>query len=134
MPARAVFSRTNSLFLRHYELVLNAAVDFESSRARFSKDILSLSAWKTNNKQHDIECELEKYVLILILYGYSQQFIKIIRKETIEFATRNKVHFKQLKPEDLKNLDHWLMGFELENGRKPKDINEFIEFYNEAKS
>lgn len=97
------------------------------------KEILGLMAWKTDNNRNDIEIELEKYVLILISFGFTQKFISNIRKESVIFIAKNRRSFEKKPPELFKNIDHWLMVFELENERQPKDFNELKIFIKNAK-
>lgn len=98
------------------------------------KEVKSLSAWKTNNDFSGIECELQKYILILIMNGYSQQLVKVIRQEAFQFAAKHKERITSYKPKDIKNIDHWLMMFELENERLPDTFDEFKNFYDNAKN
>ena len=97
------------------------------------KEILGLMAWKTDNKKQDIELELEKYVLILISFGFTQKFISNIRKESVLFIAKNRKSFEKKPPELFKNIDHWLMVFELENERQPNDFNELKIFIKNAR-
>lgn len=97
-------------------------------------EILALSAWKTDNKKQDIECELEKYVLILIASGFSQKLIRIIRVDALNFIAKYKKEFVKLKPEEYKTVDLWLMNYELAKGEFPKSFKEFKEYYDKAKS
>lgn len=113
---------------------LNLIADIINVINNQEKEITSLQAWKTDNKISEIDCELEKYVLLLIYYGYSQRFINIIRKETIEFIARNRIHFNVKKPDEIKNIDHLLMIFELEFDRLPVNYNEFSKFIKNVKS
>ena len=97
------------------------------------KEILSLYAWKTNNKISNIECELQKYVLILIIYGYSQNFIEIIRPECLEFVAKHRKEIDIiLNPDEIKNIDFNLIGFELEKDRLPNNYKELKNFLKDA--
>ncbi len=127
-----IVKNIKSVSQRNYALtLLSELVDIINKQ---ESEIKSLMAWKTNNKISEIDCELEKYVLLLIYYGYSQRQINNTRIEAVKFLATNKDSISIKSSEDIKTLDHWLMNFELEKQRMPKSYQEFKQFVTDAKS
>lgn len=98
-----------------------------------NNEIDGLMAWKTNNKKIDIECELQKYVLLLILYGYSQKWIKSIRTETLIFIAKHRSKFDHFKADEIKTIDLMLMNYEFDNNKTPETYELFKNYYDAVK-
>lgn len=96
------------------------------------EEIKGLMSWKTNTEKSG--CELQKYVLLLILYGYSQAFINSIRIETLIFIAKNKDKFDSFQADEIKTIDLMLMNFEFDNDKMPDNYQEFKTYYDKVKS
>ena len=98
------------------------------------KEIYGLMAWKTNNNKGDLESELQKYILLLIINGYSQKFINSIRTETLIFIAKNKNNFKNIEATDIKKIDLILMNYQFEFDNLPNDYKVFKKYLDESES
>lgn len=118
---------------RQRKFALSIIIDLVGIINNQSDEIKGLHAFKTNNKINEIDCELQKYVHLLILFGYSQKAINSIRPETLLFAAQNRERILSYRPEDIKNIDLHLMGYELEKGEKAKNIEQLKNYIDESK-
>lgn len=118
---------------RQRKYALSIIIDLVNVINRQSDEIKGLHAFKTNNKINEIDCELQKYVHLLILFGYSQKLISSIRPETLLFAAKNRERILSYAPEDIKNIDLQLMCYELENGEKAKNVEQLKQYIDESK-
>lgn len=112
---------------------LNLLADLVTIINNQEKEIESLIAYKINNKLSEYECEIQKYVLLLIYYGFSQKFIKVIRQECVLFITKNRKHIPNLSPSEIKLIDLFLMSYELENDKEPESYLQLKKFMDESK-
>jgi len=96
---------------------------------------LSDNAKKLNERKFDIkpgegENELDKYITLLMIYGFSQERIGIIEKATLDFILKNTDQLKR-KPlfKEILKIHSMRLMFIFENGKEPEDFNELKEFY-----
>lgn len=111
---------------KNYALTLLA--DLVGTLNGQSKEIHALHAYKTNNKISEIDCELEKYILLLIYYGFTQKYINIIRRECVLFVAKNRKEIDIKEPSEIKLIDDMLMIYELEYGKQPDNYKQLIEY------
>ena len=89
-------------------------------------------------KEHGLsepELEIEKYILALMIYGYTQEGISCINKETIIFVNKYKKYFNDIpKAKHILDIQHWLYDFILINEREPIDFEEFKKHVYDARN
>jgi len=83
----------------------------------------------------EVDTELDKYVRLLKFYDYTQNNIKLINYETLEFLDKHQKLLNRLPLFcDIYKIQNWIMMFEFDYERKPIDLNELKEFIkNETK-
>lgn len=94
-----------------------------------SKNIGELTARKFGIIPGQIDTELDKYIITLLLHGYSQDDFKLISHETLKFLLDNKNQLtRPPTPGNTIKIQNMIMQFEFENNREPNDINELKEY------
>ena len=106
--------------------LLSEVVDAMNNQSNHIKE---LTERKFNIKPGEADTELDKYVSLLIIYGYSQEQIALLNQYTINFILEHR-HQLTKKPlyGDIMKIHSFYNLFFFENGKHPADLNELKQF------
>jgi len=100
-----------------------------------SAEVIELTERKFNILPGDGEHELDKYITLLKIFGFSQVLISLLSNEFLDFML---IHRNQLTSNPTQNniqrIQWFYNQFEFENDRKPEDLDELKKYIIEATS
>lgn len=118
---------------RQKSFALKLIVDIIDTINNISKNNESLTERKFEIKPGEGETELDKYISLLAIYGFSQEQIAIIEKPTLDFVLKNKDQLTRVPLySQLLKIHHFRLMFLFENEREPNDLEELKQFIIDA--
>lgn len=122
-----IFNSLRSERQKNYAIkLLSELVDVINNQ---SKTIKELTERKMDIVPGNFDTELDKYILVLIIYGFCQNDFKLINYDTINFIAKNRAQLTR-KPLaiDMIRIQNMIMSFEFDNEKQPMDLMELKKY------